>query len=145
MNSLNFLDINVWLALSWERHAQSEAARSWFDSSESEQFFFCRFTQLGLLRLLTTKAIMGNDTRNMAGAWDLYDRWWADDRVAFLREPEGIDPRLRALARSRQASPKIWADAYLAAFASSAGLRLVTFDRALSKQAPEVLILPSKP
>jgi predicted nucleic acid-binding protein len=28
-------------------------------------------------------------------------------------------------------SPKLWTDAYLAAFASVAGLTLVTFDRAL--------------
>jgi hypothetical protein len=38
----------------------------------------------------------------------------------------------RARSRSRQASPKAWADAYLAAFAEASQLTLVTFDRAFS-------------
>jgi uncharacterized protein len=141
MNSLNFLDINVWLALTWERHSQAEVARSWFERTAEEQFFFCRFTQLGLLRLLTTSAVMGKDAKTMAGAWEIYDQWSADDRVALLPEPEGLDPKFRRLASSRHPSPKVWADAYLAAFASASGLRLVTFDRALGRKAVGCLVL----
>jgi len=40
MNTLNFLDANVWLALLWSR------ARSWFEQTGDEQFLFCRFTQI---------------------------------------------------------------------------------------------------
>ena len=141
MNSLNFLDINVWLALAWERHSQSEQARKWFNQSQDEQFLFCRFTQLGLLRLLTTKAVMGKDVKSMAGAWEIYDQWCADDRVAFLPEPEGIDTGMRAMSKGRHASPKLWADAYLAAFASIAGVKLVTFDRALGAKSRGSLVL----
>ena len=74
MNTLNFLDANVWLALLWERHAHSERARLWFEEVGDEQFFFCRFTQLTVLRLLTTDKVMGKDTRTMAEAWKLWDR-----------------------------------------------------------------------
>jgi predicted nucleic acid-binding protein len=35
----------------------------------------------------------------------------------------------------------VWADAYLLAFASAAGLKLVTFDRALKSRPAEVLVL----
>jgi len=84
MNSLNFLDTNVWLALVWERHSKSEAAREWFNRRELEQFFFCRFTQLALLRLLTNRTAMGADVRTMAGAWEVYDQCCLDDRIAFL-------------------------------------------------------------
>jgi toxin-antitoxin system PIN domain toxin len=141
MNSLSFLDINVWLALVWECHAHAEQARKWFDGSQDDQFFFCRFTQLGLLRLLTTKAVMGNDVRTMAGAWEIYDECCTDPRVAFLAEPSGLDSALRGLSKGRRASPKLWGDAYLAAFAFKAGLKLVTFDRAFAASSPGCQIL----
>jgi uncharacterized protein len=141
MNSLNFLDTNVWLALLWERHTHADLAREWFSQCGDEQFLFCRFTQLALLRLLTTKAVMGKDIKTMAGAWEIYDQCCADERIALLPEPGGIDPGLRALARGHQASPKVWADAYLAAFASAAGLRLVTFDKAQGSRSVGCLIL----
>jgi uncharacterized protein len=141
MNSLNFLDTNVWLALVWGRHSHSEAARDWFDQSEDEQFLFCRFTQLALLRLLTNKSVMGQDVKTTAAAWEIYDQCCADERIAFLAEPQGIDPKLRTFARSHKASPKLWADAYLAAFASAAGLRIVTFDRAFRSRPVECLVL----
>jgi uncharacterized protein len=141
MNSLNFLDTNVWLALVWQRHSQAEAAREWFDGCGDEHFFFCRFAQLPLLRLLTTKAVMGNDVKTMAGAWEIYDQCCADERIAFLAEPEGLDPKFRTLARSRHSSPNVWADAYLAAFASIAGLKLITFDKALRSRASACLVL----
>ena len=141
MNSLNFPDVNVWLALIWGRHAHFEAARKWFEQAASEQFFFSRFTQLALLRLLTTEAIMGRDVVTMRGAWALYDQCCADERIAFLAEPESLDPRLRNFNTSRHASPKLWADAYLAAFASAAGLKLVTFDKAFGAKSVESLVL----
>jgi predicted nucleic acid-binding protein len=93
MNSLNFLDTNVWLALVWGRHSHSEAARDWFDRNEDEQFLFCRFTQLALLRLLTNKSVMGRDVKTMAAAWQIYDQCLTDERIAFLAEPQGIDPK----------------------------------------------------
>jgi predicted nucleic acid-binding protein len=99
MNALNFLDANVWLALLWSRHVHSERAKEWFDSSEEEQFFFCRFTQLTVLRLLTTESIMGKDVRNLSQAWELWDKIWADPRIAFLPEPENLETELRAHTR----------------------------------------------
>jgi uncharacterized protein len=119
MNTLNFLDANVWLALLWSRHVHSESARAWFEQAEDEQFFICRFTQITVLRLLTTEKIMG----------------------ALLPEPEAIENEFRVRSRLKSSSPKVWADAYLLAFASTAGLRLVTFDRALNARGVDVLLL----
>ena len=141
MNTLNFLDANVWLALLWARHVHSEKARLWFEQAGEEQFFFCRFTQITVLRLLTTQQIMGKDTRSMAEAWILWDRVWADNRIAFLAEPNGIEKEFRSHSRLSSPSPKVWADAYLLAFASVAGLKLVTFDRALKSHNADVLVL----
>jgi uncharacterized protein len=141
MNTLNFLDANVWLALLWSRHIHSEKAREWFEEAGEEQFFFCRFTQLTILRLLTTERIMGKDTKTMSEAWSVWDRVWADTRIAFLPEPDDLEKEFRSRSRLSSRSPKVWADAYLLAFASVADLKFVTFDRALRAHGANLLVL----
>ena len=84
---------------------------------------------------------MGKDVRSMSDAWATWDQVWAESRVAFLAEPEGLDAELRAHSRLSSRSPKVWADAYLLAFASVAGVKLVTFDRALESRIADVLVL----
>lgn len=141
MNTLNFPDSNVWLALLWERHIHSEKASEWLERESGAQFFFCRFTQLTVLRLLTTEAILGEDTLTMSAAWNLWDKTWADTRISLLAEPANLEPGFRSRSRLSTASPKVWADAYLLAFASVARLKFVTFDRALKAQGADVLVL----
>jgi hypothetical protein len=91
MNTLNFLDANVWLALLWSRHVHSEKARNWFEQVGEQQFFFSRFMQITVLRLLTTEPIIGKDTKTMSEAWSLWDRIWADGRIVFLPEPDELE------------------------------------------------------
>jgi hypothetical protein len=141
MNTSNFLDANVWLALIWDRHEHSQIARNWFEHEEDGRFLFCRFTQLTVLRLLTTASIMGADVRTMRAAWDIWDAIASDDRVGFLPEPDDLELPFRKYSRLTTVSPKIWADAYLIAFAYTAGLTLVTFDRALGRRAVESLVI----
>ncbi|HEY1468056.1 MAG TPA: TA system VapC family ribonuclease toxin [Candidatus Acidoferrum sp.] len=141
MNILNFLDANVWLALLWNRHIHSEKARAWFERCSDEKFFFCRITQITVLRLLTTPIIMGNDVKTMFESWALWDKVCADDRIELLAEPEAIEPEFRRFAALHSSSPKVWADAYLVAFATVAGLRLITFDRGLHSRGADVLVL----
>lgn len=140
MAESNFLDANVWMALLWERHIHFGRAQQWFDMAD-EELLFCRVTQLAVLRLLTTEAVMGADTRSMAGAWDSWDRLAADSRIAFIAEPAGLENEFRSHSRLLTRSPKVWADAYLLAFASAGGLRLVTFDRSLRSRGSDVLVL----
>jgi predicted nucleic acid-binding protein len=47
----------------------------------------------------------------------------------------------KARTDSNQVSPKVWNDAYLAAFAEAAGLTLVTFDRALAGKTKGAVLL----
>ena len=119
----------------------SERARSWFEQADEEQFFFCRFTQITVLRLLTTDQIMGKDTKTMSEAWGLWDRIWADTRIAFLPEPDDLEKEFRLRSRLPSRSPKVWADAYMLAFAAVGGVKLVTFDRALQTRGADVLVL----
>jgi predicted nucleic acid-binding protein len=64
-----------------------------------------------------------------------------DSRIAFLPEPDDFEREIRSRSRLSSQSPKIWADAYLVAFASVSGLNLVTFDRALRSQGAFVRVL----
>ena len=120
---------------------RSEKARQWLERASEEQFLFCRFTQLTVLRLLTSPTVMGSDVKNMSEAWDLWDEVCADERVAFLPEPEAVEPEFRRLSSLRTSSLKVWADAYLVAFATVAGLKLVTFDKGLRSKRSEVYVL----
>ena len=135
MKSSLFPDVNVWLGLTHSRHVHYGTAREWFLSLGEDALFFCRFTQLGLLRLLTNQQVMGAEVMTQRMAWRTYRRWFEDDRVEFHREPESAEfERLfEAFSSQPHPSPKLWADAYLAAFARAAGLTLVTFDRALQR------------
>ena len=138
-----FPDINVWLALTYDRHVHHVVAKRWFEGvAPTARLFFCRITQLGFLRLLTAPAVMGPDgARNQREAWKAYDRWLADERVEFLDEPAGLETPFRALTGSPHASPKDWADSYLAAFAQVSCLTVVTFDHAFQSKARDLLLL----
>jgi len=132
MKSSLFPDVNVWLALTYERHEHHQAAAQWLQGKE-EPVFFCRFTQLGLLRLLTNAQVMGADVLTQRKAWRVYHRWFDDERVGFHDEPDStrLESSFEELSTRSRPSTRLWADAYLAAFARTAGLTLVTFDQAL--------------
>jgi toxin-antitoxin system PIN domain toxin len=136
-------DINVWIALSYEGHVHHQRALAWFSSlGPGGRFFFCRFTQLGFLRLLTAEPIMGpDDVMDQPAAWSAYDIWLENERVTFLEEPPDIDPLFRSLTRLRRPATKDWADSYLSAFAAAAELRIVTFDRTLQRKSRRSTLL----
>jgi uncharacterized protein len=112
----------------------SDAAWAWFLKQNGNSFFFCRFTQLGLLRLLATPAIMGNDVQTIGEAWKVYDRWLEDSRIGIRQESFGLDVAFRASTRpfSRLSSPKALGDCYLLAVSQISEATLVTFDRGLA-------------
>jgi toxin-antitoxin system PIN domain toxin len=132
--TLFFPDLNVWLALSVADHTQRTAAESWLAGiSENDRIVFSRFTQLGLLRLLTNTAVMGHQLLNLKEAWHVYDSWIADPRVDFYLEPRGVDTSFRRIIRpfASLSASKVIGDCWLLAFAADIQATLVTFDRAL--------------
>ena len=140
--SFLFPDVNVWVALTYQGHVHHSAAKGWFGSLQADaRLFFCRVTQLGLLRLLTTEAVMGDEVMSQTSAWEAYDRWFEDSRVAFLAEPPAVEHAFRAMSRLRRSAAKDWADSYLAAFAAVSDLTVVTFDQALHSKVRQAIIL----
>ena len=131
--------MNVWLALASHEHVHSAVAREWWNTHEGGMAF-CRISQLGLLRLLTTAAVMGNKPLSLNRSWRIYDELLADDRVVFVYERPEIDAVFRARAAGHAASPKLWADAWMLAIAEAAGGQLITFDRALAARGAHCLL-----
>jgi len=137
---MNPCDANIWLALALSRHVHHRTARRWFQSvAEPRTILFCHATQQTLLRLLTKSSVLapyGNPPLTNAQAWKAYEAFAADDRVALLiDEPPQLESRWKQLAARDTASPKLWMDAYLAAFAITGGLQLVTTDIAFRQFA----------
>jgi uncharacterized protein len=137
--SLVFPDVNVWLVLIIE-HVHQKAALNWWQR-ESGAIAFCRFTQIGLLRLLTTSVVMDGKPFSMKQAWSAYDNFAGDERVEFVQEPPGVERVFRGLSSSAHASPKLWADAYLTAFANECRGSVVTFDRSLARRSENSVFL----
>lgn len=133
--SLQLCDSNVWLALTLSGHVDHAISRDWLDTvDEAASILFCRATQQTFLRLLTNASVLapyGNPPLTNDEAWAAYQALLADDRIVLRAdEPSGLESRWKQFALRDTASPKLWMDAYLAAFALSGGCRMVTTDSA---------------
>ena len=140
-----FPDINIWMALTLRAHEHHESAWKWYRGlSETTDLVFCRFTQMGFLRLMTTESVAGAHVLNQRQAWVAYDHWIVESDCIFEEEPPGLEVEFRAFADGTRPSPKEWADSYLAAFAASKSMELITFDKALSARATQSVLLKSQ-
>jgi hypothetical protein len=112
------------------------------DDRDDARLCFCRITQLSLLRLITTEAVMGkHEVLSQRQAWDVYDRWFGDSRVFFLEEPANLEKMFRGISKQARPAAKDWADSYLSAFAEAADLSVVRFDRAIKQKDGSALLL----
>lgn len=134
-------DINFWVALVLDSHIGHVAAQAFFDSLLRDQICFCRLTQIGFLRMVTNRSVMGAKVLTQKKAWQLYDRLCQDERVQYLAEPLAIEPRFRRATQGQFPSHKAWSDAYLAAAAGEFGLTVATFDRDFRRLAVEAHFL----
>lgn len=138
-------DANFWLSLAWSGHVAHPVAKSWWDADPARQIVFCRVTEMALLRLLTNRAILGDEALTQAGAWQAYEQLRRSTRVEFLPEPVGFDSHWRNFSSRDVAATQRWSDDYLAAFARAADLRVVTFDDGFRNYANlpvELLVTP---
>jgi hypothetical protein len=108
-------------------------AEAYWEDEAAPFTAFCRMTHLALLRHLTNRSVMGRQTLTPAAAWKKCAEFLALPEVKLIAEPAGLDEQLEKFCDLGRTSPNLWTDAYLAAFASCAGLRLVSFDKGLSK------------
>ncbi len=129
----SLFDTSVWLAAVFTTHPFHRAAqKSLQQASPANPAVFCRATQQSFLRLASTPALL-----KAYGATGLTNRdalvalsaLQALPQVCKREEPPGTVVLWHRLASRDTASPKVWMDAYLAAFAIGGGLRLVSLDQ----------------
>lgn len=132
LSSGDLPDINVWLALAVREHPFHAAALAYWQQARAQdtRLWFCRTTMLGLVRLLCQPKVVGTGALTLPQALQLYRRWSEVPGIGLLPEPADADKLLDRLAGNTTPPlpPRLWTDAWLAATAEAAGLRLVTFD-----------------
>ena len=92
---------------------------------------FCRATQQSFLRSASTPTLLkayGAEGMTDRDALVALDALQALPQVCTREEAPGVFALWRGLAVAETASPKVWMDAYLVAFAITGGLRLITLD-----------------
>ena len=123
-------DSNVFLALTVGQHLHHLRALAWFSAlGENDRAEFCRSTKLSFLRLLTQKIAPDYVPLTNRRAWETFDLLMEDDATGYAAEPEGLDEVWRRIADLEASPPKVWMDAYLASFAITARMGLVSMDK----------------
>lgn len=126
-------DTSVWLAVVFTTHPFHPQARQCLQQATvAEPALFCRSTQQSFLRLATTPTLL-----KAYGATGLTNRdalialgaLMALPQVCEREEPRGAFALWQRIASRNTASPKVWMDAYLAAFAISGAWRLASLDQ----------------
>lgn len=127
------LDTSVWIAWYFQQHPHhSLSAELLVARSASDPAFLVRATEQSWLRLATTAAVCraySSPVLTNVEATAALGTWHAQPRVRCIdAEPEGTRELWLNLAAVPSVSPKVWMDAYLAAFAIRAGLPFATLD-----------------
>ena len=139
------VDTNVWLAAIFTTHPLHQVARDAVQqATPAEPAVFCRATQLSFLRLASTSTLLkayGAEGLTHRDALVALHALQALRQVSVREEPRGTLALWQAMSALDSASPKVWMDAYLAAFAISGGLRMLTLDQDFRNFVPRGLDL----
>ena len=141
----SLFDANVWLAAIFPTNPFHATARQALQQTiPAHPAVWCRSTQQSFLRVASTPALhkaYGAERMTNRDAVVALDALLALPQVALRDESPGVFSLWCQLADAETASPKVWVDAYLAAFAISGGLKLVSLDRDFKNFVPHGLDL----
>ena len=141
----SLFDTSVWIAAVFPTHPFHQVAQQHLQKATAfEPAVFCRATQQSFLRLASTPAILkayGATGMTNRDALVALSALLALPQVCEREEPPGTFAIWQRLASRDTASPKVWMDAYLAAFAIGGGLRMVTLDQDFRNFVPNGLKL----
>jgi toxin-antitoxin system PIN domain toxin len=126
-------DTSVWVAAFFEEHEFFTRANTFITSrSAKEPALFCRASEQSWLRLVTTPSLhtlYKTPKITNLDAVAILAAWHTRPHIRCLdTEPKGTRELWLELAAIPSASPKVWMDAYLAAFAIRADLPFATLD-----------------
>jgi len=141
----SLFDTNVWVAAIFPSHSfHLKAQQVLQQATPAEPAVFCRSTQQSFLRLASTPTLLkayGAEGLTNRDALLALSALQALPQVCEREEPPGVLLLWHRLATRDTASPNLWMDAYLAAFAIGGGLRMVTLDRDFKNFVPQGLDL----
>ena len=139
------IDTSVWIALTFDTHPhRSAAVAAMANVSAAAPAVFCRATEQSFLRVASNPRVLQTYHQTAftnRDAIDTLQRYLASPHVAFWNEPAGVEAIWFKLATRDTASPKLWMDAYLAAFAIAGNLQLMSLDHDFSAFVREGLNL----
>ncbi len=129
----SLFDSNVWVALTFANHSHHSEAKAALSQHNSERpAVFCRATEQSYLRLVTTPKLIAyyraDGMTNSRAVKNLGDFLSQPRIIAHQDEPPETRDLWLKLAACDTPSPKVWMDAYLAAFAICAKLSFTTLD-----------------
>lgn len=121
------LDVNLTIAILHTEHGP--LARSWLaGQTEMGSLLICRATQMGVLRLLTRRAMMRDRVLEASEAWSYWRTLRSDERFRMVDEPVDLEEAWTRIGSKIQKGACLDTDTYLAAFALAGGHTLATFD-----------------
>ena len=128
------VDSSVWVAAAFPLHPHHLLALDELErATPGVPAVFCRATQQSFLRLISTPQVLRAYQPEMVtnrAARVAFERLCARPGIIILdEEPAGTVSLWHQFAARDTASPKVWMDAYLAAFAIAGSLDFVTLDR----------------
>lgn len=136
----SLFDTNVWIAAIFPTHPfHPQAQQALQQASPAEPAVFCRSTQQSFLRLATTLTLLkayGAEGMTNRDALLALEALIALPQVCLRDEPPGVSALWHRIAACDTASPKVWMDAYLAAFALAGGLTVVSLDQDFKNFVP---------
>lgn len=126
-------DTSVWIAAVFSSHpCHRQARKALLDATPANPAVFCRSTEQSFLRLASTPTLLkayGAAGLTNRDALVALDAFLVLPQVDEREEAPGVPGLWHRLASRATASPKVWMDAYLAAFAIEGELCMVSLDR----------------
>jgi len=123
-------DANVLFPLLVQGHSAYETVKRWWDEQPDGTVGACLITRLAVLRLLTNRVAMNGVPVRPEEALGAWGRLSNDPRSFHIdSHPAEHEARFASLVTSREPTPNLWDDAWLAALAMSLDYELTTFDR----------------
>ena len=128
MAAIDLPDVNVWIALSAPDHVHRARAEQYWKDEAAPKLAFTTITMLGLVRVCSNAPIFSGAPLDPVAAWSIFQGWIGYHQIVYHYEVNACRTVLDALVTTGSVSRRPWTDAYLAAYAKTAGLRLVSFD-----------------
>ncbi len=127
-------DVNVLFAIIVKDHQHCGLANKWLSGIQSSsQIGVCRVTQMGLLRLLTRRTVMGDGLLSAVEAWNIVNVMMSDDRFFWVDDTIQVNLAWSEIIGGLGGQETPNTDTYLAALATASGLTLATLDSSFKR------------